>query len=592
MQGSAAAAHAQSHTERTDGHARVARKDVVIFTTDDELLLTLGPAMDDRFRSRTTDGTGAWIEAVHGRAGVALIDAATLANAPEIVRTMEAQFPAFALVVFAPAAARGQWSLALTRGSIARLLDRETLTPEAITAALAVEPRAGAAGAANSGASAGGLTPGRLRLAMIVGAIIAAAAIAGVLWFTLGGDEDAPRRTAPVATAAAPGGAATTTTASQEAATPAAAALSVPELLSAARVAFSERHYIEPASGSALDLYARARAAEPGNAEAEDGVRRVIAIAAAQLQGEIKAGQLDDAAKLLGSLQEVAPDDPTLAAAARDLASARPKWLAARAREAIAADQRDTADRLIGELAALGTEKAAVQDLRRSLDAKRKEDDLTRAVADARAALAGVALLDTTASGPRAKLAALQQIDRRNSQVVAFQRDYQAALVRAGREAIRAGDLDSADELLAAAAGLGGTRDVNDARKELQAAHDSAAAREQQRAESARQRVERSAQAAPPPPPPKMPKAKRRGAPKYPPAAERSGIEGSVVVEFGLTPEGHTRDIKVVESTPPGVFDDAAVDAVRDWRFEPINAQDAARLPRSSVRLAFRIGDR
>jgi len=65
-----------------------------------------------------------------------------------------------------------------------------------------------------------------------------------------------------------------------------------------------------------------------------------------------------------------------------------------------------------------------------------------------------------------------------------------------------------------------------------------------------------------------------------------------VTVEFGLTPEGHTRDIRVVESSPPEVFDAAAIAAVRTWRFESVSAEDAARLPRSSVRLAFRIGDR
>lgn len=591
MQSPGAAAHTHSHVEGSGGQARAARKDVVIFTADDEFLLSLGPAMDDRHRSRTTDGTGAWTDTVRGRAGVALVDAATLANAPEIVRTMEAEFPALALVVVAPAAARAQWSLALTRGSIARLLDRESLTTEAIAEVLTVEPRARAAQATAGASAADGSPPGRARGLLIPGAILAAVALAGVLWFAFAGKDGAPPP--PAGPAASEDGAATTAPPPPVATAPATETLSVPELLSAARVAFGERRYVEPAGNSALDLYARALAADADNAEADNGVQRVVAIAVAQLQATIRSGQFDDATSLLERLHAVAPDDPALATAAQELAAARPKWLTTRAREAIAADQLQTAERLIGELAALGADKATLQELRRGVDARRRDSDLSRALADARASLTGASLLDGSASGPRARLTALQQIDRRNAQVVAFQRDYQAALTRGGREAIRAGNFDGAEKLLAAAAELGNSRDVADARKELQTARDASAEREQQqRAEAARQRAERSTQtAAAPLPPPKMPKAKRRSAPKYPPAAERDGIEGAVVVEFSLTPEGRTRDIAVIESTPPGVFDEAAVEAVSSWRFEPISAADAARLPRSSVRLAFRIGD-
>jgi hypothetical protein len=129
MQESGSTAQAHAPAEIPGGHSRKARKDVIVFTSDDEFLLSLGPAMDDRYRSHTTDGTGAWTETVRGRTGVALIDAATLANAPEIVRTMEAEFPSFALVLVAPAAARPQWTLALTRGAIVQLLDSENRTP-------------------------------------------------------------------------------------------------------------------------------------------------------------------------------------------------------------------------------------------------------------------------------------------------------------------------------------------------------------------------------------------------------------------------------------------------------------------------------
>lgn len=45
--------------------------------------------------------------------------------------------------------------------------------------------------------------------------------------------------------------------------------------------------------------------------------------------------------------------------------------------------------------------------------------------------------------------------------------------------------------------------------------------------------------------------------PIYPEAARRKGIEGSVVVEVHIDQFGKVRDLEIIESDPPGVFDDA-----------------------------------
>jgi TonB family protein len=46
-------------------------------------------------------------------------------------------------------------------------------------------------------------------------------------------------------------------------------------------------------------------------------------------------------------------------------------------------------------------------------------------------------------------------------------------------------------------------------------------------------------------------------------------LRGSVVLEFTITVEGTVKDIVVVESTHPGIFDEAAVNALRRWRYKP-----------------------
>ena len=61
---------------------------------------------------------------------------------------------------------------------------------------------------------------------------------------------------------------------------------------------------------------------------------------------------------------------------------------------------------------------------------------------------------------------------------------------------------------------------------------------------------------------------KKQVAPDYPRGAERRGIEGHVLVEFNILAGGEVADIRVVESQPEGVFDDAVVNAVSKWKYE------------------------
>ncbi|MBI3180336.1 MAG: energy transducer TonB [Deltaproteobacteria bacterium] len=57
--------------------------------------------------------------------------------------------------------------------------------------------------------------------------------------------------------------------------------------------------------------------------------------------------------------------------------------------------------------------------------------------------------------------------------------------------------------------------------------------------------------------------------PIYPPHAARNLLEGWVVVQFTITPSGAVSDPEVISADPPGVFDGAALQAVRKWRYKP-----------------------
>ena len=80
---------------------------------------------------------------------------------------------------------------------------------------------------------------------------------------------------------------------------------------------------------------------------------------------------------------------------------------------------------------------------------------------------------------------------------------------------------------------------------------------------------------APPPPPPapsllpSSPPALRTPPPRYPAAAVEQKISGTVVLVIDIDAQGKPVGIEVERSDPAGVFDQAAVDAAWQWKFNP-----------------------
>lgn len=57
--------------------------------------------------------------------------------------------------------------------------------------------------------------------------------------------------------------------------------------------------------------------------------------------------------------------------------------------------------------------------------------------------------------------------------------------------------------------------------------------------------------------------------PQYPRRAAERGVEGYVIVELTVTPNGTTRDIQVVEAEPSGYFERAAIRAAEKFKYKP-----------------------
>lgn len=84
----------------------------------------------------------------------------------------------------------------------------------------------------------------------------------------------------------------------------------------------------------------------------------------------------------------------------------------------------------------------------------------------------------------------------------------------------------------------------------------------------------------PPPPPPAPPKTPIRlhsgvkaplkiahTAPSYPPIAQTARVQGTVILEAIISESGQVESLRVLRSV--GLLDDAAMTAVRQWRYEP-----------------------
>lgn len=77
--------------------------------------------------------------------------------------------------------------------------------------------------------------------------------------------------------------------------------------------------------------------------------------------------------------------------------------------------------------------------------------------------------------------------------------------------------------------------------------------------------------------------------PVYPREAERLGVKGWVDVEFTIAPDGTTQDVVVRSSQPQRTFDQAAVDAVKRWRFAPVMRDGATVAQRAAMRIRFEL---
>jgi TonB family protein len=418
--------------------------------------------------------------------------------------------------------------------------------------------------------------------------------------------------------------------------------------LGLAKEAFAAGKYLEPAGDSALDYYRSALALDPNSAAAKEGIRDVVDKILERAEQSLTSEKLEDASRNIELARDIDPAHPRLVfldtqmarereriklSQAADVAnkvkalvnSANDRMQAGRlitpsnasARDALVEARRlDATDpnvvQSVREFAALLTEEArksvAEGDLaeaqsyvtvvrqmgsagaalaaveRQLADANRAASAATQQrraqpstsasdplVADIRQRITEGKLIDPPGESARDLLVSLRTSAPTRPEVEELSKQLTTRLLESGKGATSAKAFPRAEQLIAAAREVGAR--YNEAAI-AQAERDLASARE---ANALATNIV-SANSL---------KRTRTVQPVYPEAARKKGIEGWVELAFTVTPNGTVQDVQVRNASPANVFEDAAVRAIRGWRFEPVERDGVKVAQRAMVRLRF-----
>jgi protein TonB len=75
--------------------------------------------------------------------------------------------------------------------------------------------------------------------------------------------------------------------------------------------------------------------------------------------------------------------------------------------------------------------------------------------------------------------------------------------------------------------------------------------------------------------------------PEYPRRAREGSIEGWVELDFTVAESGQVKDLSVHAANPRGVFDQAALSAVSQWRYKPVFVDTKPVAQRARIRIRF-----
>ncbi|MGQ0833510.1 MAG: TonB family protein [Gammaproteobacteria bacterium] len=264
------------------------------------------------------------------------------------------------------------------------------------------------------------------------------------------------------------------------------------------------------------------------------------------------------------SAHTLAPDAEAVRAAQRSFA----QRLLQSSRASLAANDLPAGEQWLDAADEAGADRASVGQLRRELQRARgaaRSATLSRLAANFTRRLGEDRLLEPADDSAKYWLGQLAAIDADHSSTKAARQSFANGVLAEGLAAVARADYAAADAWLLEARAAGAPEaDAVALEKEITGARRASAVVD----ESALQRL-------------------RYVAPRYPDDARERESNGSVQLEFTVRADGSVGNVAVVKSEPAGVFDAAAVNAVRKWRYRPVVHDGAPAEQRARVRIRF-----
>ena len=304
------------------------------------------------------------------------------------------------------------------------------------------------------------------------------------------------------------------------------------------------------------DQLAKARA-DIARRQEDSKVQRLASLASDRIRdGRLTDPSDDDAKAYVQQLHDVAPSSPATQRAIRELNAAYLR----KAREAAIAKNNADVDRWIAEARAGGVSAAEINAFQRDLTSVRQKaaqaetDHFVQATRDR---IRENRLTEPANDSATYYLTQLQTADPTNPQFAALSRDLASKLLERAKASTAGGKGAQADSDLTLAKHWGADQ------------KDITAIQQQALAMSAKPPTTSRPASAGLTPAQLAASLKRTkyAAPEYPQKALTQRISGSVTVEYVVDTSGEPRDVRVVEATPPGVFDKAAISAVKRWHY-------------------------
>jgi TonB family protein len=303
-----------------------------------------------------------------------------------------------------------------------------------------------------------------------------------------------------------------------------------------------------PSGNTASDAILEARRLDPTDPTVAQTIRELTNQLIDEARKSVTAGRLDDAQSYISAARRLGSAGSALAMVERALADASRAAAASGSAPAATVARRNPA-----------TPSAA--------GAGPNVDGF---IAEARQRLNEGKLIDPAGASAKDAIVALRDAAPTRPEVEELSRTLSNRLINSSKQAAAAKAYERAAQLLTASREIGARYNESAI---AQAERELLAAREQ----STQQNVVSAAT---------LTRLKTVN-PVYPESARKRGIEGWVELAFTVQPNGSVDEVEVRNASPADIFDESAVRAIRQWRFEPV-VRNGEKVPqRALVRLRF-----